>query len=332
MAITSVNSYPATVEGFANHWASVNATRPNDPIVLPDGTTLADFIAMQLALTTAFAALPPATSLERAASAALKIKRGAVQPRFVQFGQAIRFYLSKTRFANAAPSSPNSTDGKQTYEKAGNDMLSGWKNINAATDLTPFAPPLLLPDFDANGAPLSAGYAVATFESDLQALMDAFSADNSAGTDATQLRANRNVLLPAIYEVMKKYREACLLLLPKNSPLRATLPRLTPPAGSTPKAVVVSGTWDFQILQARLTWAAATGKDLDKLQVRGCAGPTYKAEDEEIIADLDITATHFETDWALTAPGSFACFKVYVMTTTGNENGGKAVKIVRPVT
>ena len=34
----------------------------------------------------------------------------------------------------------------------------------------------------------------------------------------------------------------------------------------------------------------------------------------------------------LTAPGAIASFKVYVMTTTGNENGGKAVKIVRPVT
>jgi len=30
--------------------------------------------------------------------------------------------------------------------------------------------------------------------------------------------------------------------------------------------------------------------------------------------------------------GALATFQFYVMATTGNENGGKAVKIVRPMT
>ena len=42
--------------------------------------------------------------------------------------------------------------------------------------------------------------------------------------------------------------------------------------------------------------------------------------------------TGWEGDWGLTAPGAIARFKTYVMTADGHENGGKAVKIVRPLT
>lgn len=50
------------------------------------------------------------------------------------------------------------------------------------------------------------------------------------------------------------------------------------------------------------------------------------------MATLDKDAVSWTGNWGLEAPGATATFKVYVMTTTGNENGGKAVKIVRPVT
>lgn len=82
----------------------------------------------------------------------------------------------------------------------------------------------------------------------------------------------------------------------------------------------------------RVSWRATQNPAVNKLQVRGCAGATFKSSDEEIITDLDRDATEWSGDWGLTVPGAIASFKVYAMTTTGNENGGKAVKIVRPVT
>lgn len=71
--------------------------------------------------------------------------------------------------------------------------------------------------------------------------------------------------------------------------------------------------------------------------MRACTGGSYKNSEEEIVAELPANATQYETDWGLTirgltTPGAIASFKVYVMATTGNENGGKAVKIVRPET
>ena len=325
--ITGVSSYPATVETFNLHWQNVNMALAPAELVLPNGTTQADFQQMKSVLATSFTDTVVAGEAERRAAANLLLARGKLQPRFVQFGQSVRLYLNQSRFADGAPKTPTLTAGLSVYQTAGGKMDISWSAINGAGDLAPFQPPLLLPDFS---APSSPGYTLAQFQAELALLETLFSDDSRATLGATQQRANRNALLPPIYEAMKNYRAACLLILPKGSPLLATLPRLTPPPGTTPKPVVVSGAWDNQLGQARLTWPAATASNVDKLQVRACTGGTYKAADEEIIADLPAATTHWEGDWGLTAPGAIATFKVFVMTTTGNENGGKAVKIVRP--
>jgi hypothetical protein len=53
--------------------------------------------------------------------------------------------------------------------------------------------------------------------------------------------------------------------------------------------------------------------------------------DEEIVADLPANATYYETDWGLAVPDAIATFKVYVIATMGNKNGGKATEIARLV-
>ena len=336
MPLTGVNSYLSTSQEFENHWEAVNAAQPALPIVLPDGTTLADFGAMRAAMVVAFGAVAPAAAAQRSAAGALVLSRQSLQPRFVQLGQMVRLYLSKTRFKDAAPLAPNLSDGEQVFRAAGEQAMARWAEINAATDLAPFAPPLVLPALVTGGD----AYAQSDFEAELSALMGAFAADHKAGGDATQQRANRDALLPAMREAMRQYRETVLLFLPKDSPLRATLPRLTPAVGTTPTAVATAGAWDYQLGQARLSWPEISQgvRDkyhIDKLQVRACAGDVYKADEEEIVPGGDALApdaTHFETNWELGAPADRAVFKVYVMTTTGNENGGKAVKIVRPST
>ena len=330
MPITGVNSYPPTAQVFSYHWQTVNDWLPSgQSLVLPDGTTRDTFVLRLEQMNGAFAAIPFATGAERTASADLKMKREALQPRMVQFRQSISLYLSKTRFANAAPKVPGPTEGEQIFKTVGETILARWAEINAATDLAPFTPPLMLPP-PGSGADLL--YSRSDFETEWQALMAAFSADHLAGEEATQKRANRNALLPQMYGMMKDYRATCQLRLPKGSPLLVTLPRLTPLPGTTPPALTVAGAWDNPLNKARLTWPASSAPNIDKLQVRACRGGTYRADDEEIVADLPADATHYETDWGLSTPGAIATFKVYVMATTGNENGGKAVKIVRPAT
>ena len=329
MAITGIFSYLPTTQEFANHWQTVNMARPNAPIVLPMGITLADFNAMVGVMNAAFNAVVPAATLERTASAQVNLARASLQPRFVQFNQTVRLYLSHGRFADATVEVPGIGAGEAIYRDAGLIMSSSWDDINSATDLAPFVVPLTLPNFDPDNG---ATYTLDDFEPELAALLTAFDADLRATAGATQKRANRNALLPAIKQAMKDYRGTCQLELPKGSALLKTLPRLTPKPGTTPPALVVSGGWDAALLKAVLQWEQSKAPDLLKLQVRGCLGGTYKNDEEEIVADLPSDATSWRGDWGLTAPGSIASFKIYVMNTHSNENGGKAIKIVRPVT
>ncbi len=329
MPITGIYSYPATAAAFENHWGAVNEALAA-PLVLPDGMALADFAARVEQMNAALAAIAPAVSQERAVAADLALKRAAITPRMAQFGQAVRLFLANTRFAGAAPRTPSPSDGEQKFKQATQTIQARWNDINGATDLAPFTPPLVLPP-DSSAQPPAASYTLAAFSAEAASLSDAFAADRLAGDAATQKRRDRDALLPPIHEAMKTYREACLLLLPADSPLRATLPRLTPAPGTTPPALIVSGEWDAQVLMAHLTWPATTAPDAAKLQVRGCVG-AYKAADEEVVADLDAHNTDWQGDWGLSEPGSTVSFKVYVVATTGNENGGKPVKIMRPAT
>ncbi len=329
MPITGIYSYLSTADDFETQWSNVNAARPSNPIVLPDGTTLVMFKAMNVALKASFVAVSDAATDERTASGNLLMRRQAIQPRIVQFGGTVRLYLGQSQFARVAPDSPALLAGRPVYERAGEAIIKAWTDIDAATGIPHFTAPLLMPDLTDDTAN---DYDITTFEAHFAQLMAAFGADHDAAMAATQVRANRNALMPKIYKAMKDYRATALLALAKDNPLRATIPRLTPAPGTTPPAVVLSGDWNNAILKAFLSWALAQGSDLSKLQLRGCTGGTYKADEEEIIADLPVTATDYTFDWGLTAPGAMIAVKLYVMNTHGNENGGKALRIVRPFT
>lgn len=72
-------------------------------------------------------------------------------------------------------------------------------------------------------------------------------------------------------------------------------------------------------------------RTLSKFSCVAASALIYKDEAEEMIADLAAETTNWTGDWGLTAPGAIASFKACVMTKNGNENGGRAFKIVRPL-
>ena len=327
MAITGIFSYLTTADSFDTHWGTINAQRPDAPLVLPDSTTLATFRAMKNSMQLSFGGVTTAADAERVSTGGLFDARQKLQPRFVQFGGNVRLYLADTKFAKVAPASPGLMSGRPVYEVAGEAVSAAWTSINAATGLPHFTPPLDMRSLDDDTA---VDYTLSDFNDELAALLGAFKADHDATMNATQMRANRNALLPPIYEAMKNYRATALVILSATNPLRATIPRLTPPAGTTPPAVTLSGGWDNALMLATLNWTKSAAKDLLKLQLRGCTGGTYKADEEEIIADLLPDAVQWQGNWGLTAPGAVVSLKLYVMNTHNNENGGKAFKVVRP--
>jgi hypothetical protein len=111
-----------------------------------------------------------------------------------------------------------------------------------------------------------------------------------------------------------------------------SLPRLTPEPGSTPAAVTITVEWVASTQMAKITWSASTAADLYQYEIRFCAGPTYNTDVESVIGNVSPMAPReFFTDAGLVTVGNVASFKVYVITTTGNEKGSNDVAVTRPL-
>ena len=134
-----------------------------------------------------------------------------------------------------------------------------------------------------------------------------------------------------IQPVLRSYRQVLPTKFAKTHALVESMPRLTPEPGSTPDAVTANGSWIVASLMAKLLWTLSTDANLLHYEIRFCAGANYSTENESLIGTvLPGGLLEFLTDAGLTTPGSTASFKVYVVTTTGNERGSNTVVVTRP--
>ena len=66
--------------------------------------------------------------------------------------------------------------------------------------------------------------------------------------------------------------------------------------------------------------------------VRRGAGPDYDADEENIVASVDVgQPSHFDTLAGLGSPGVTASYRIYAITADGNERASNTVTITRPV-
>ena len=105
---------------------------------------------------------------------------------------------------------------------------------------------------------------------------------------------------------------------------------MTPPPGSTPKAVVLSWVWNPATLMADFSWSASDNPNLKQYELRACDPPTYRAADEVLVANIPETQTTFSSAFGLDASGAVKLFKVYVITDDDNEKGSNVARITRP--
>ncbi len=322
MPITSYASYRPTTEEFVVNWGLANGELGANPILLAGDYDSAEFVADRTTLLATIDLVTTRAADSRTASANRDRAKYALLTRGKQFRGEVQGQITDKDYLRELTTVPPLSADYDKFSQPLRAMARLWARINANLVQLQMSNPLIL----------AGGYTLAQFQTDLDALAGLYEALEVSEGLLGQTRALRDNQAKAIHQRMFQYRKLAPARLPKNSPALAHLPRLSPGKGTLPPPVVVTGAWDQQIGTARLTWAASTAPDLLKLQLRGCPGATFKASNEEIVADLPAGATHWEGDWALSVPGSIASFKVYVMTTTGNENGGKAVKIVRPET
>jgi hypothetical protein len=322
MPITSFGSYRATTEEFVVNWGLADGELGANPLFLAGNYGREEFLSDRASLLEAMDSVSDLAAAARTAMANRESAKNALLTRARQFRGEVQGQIVDKDYLRELPSAPPISGDFDKFSQPLRAIVRLWTRINANTASLQLAGPLTL----------AGGYTLAQFETALGALPLLYSAMEEAEGNLGEARGKRNNRAKAIYERMLQYRKLAPARLPANSPALAQLPRLSPPPGTTPPPLVVTGAWDQQLVKARLTWTASGAENLQKLQVRGCTGGSYKSENEELIGDLPADATHWEGDWGLTVPGSIASFKVYVMTTTGNENGGKAVKVVRPVT
>ena len=319
MPITSIGSYDPTTASFDANWEEANAELAPAAITLAGNYKRADFGAERAALLVAIARVPDLAGEARFAAAQRDNAKGALIARAKQFRGAVLSKVADKTYLAHLPAAPNDSADASKFCDPLHTMTAMWQRINDHATELGLSGPLTLQN----------NYAVAAFAADIEAMMgltNAASRDESAVGFA---RGQRDNLMAAIYERLKQYRAAAPADLPADSPALLKLPKLSPPPGTTPASLKVTGAWNAATASANLSWPASTVKDILKIQVRGCTG-TYKDEQEEVVADLPANATSWSGDWGLTAPGAIASFKAFVMTDSGNENGGKAVKIVRP--
>ena len=321
MPISGIGSWLPTIDEFIAHWTAVNAALAPGSFRLPGNYTVANLTTDRNGLDTAINDVEAKLNLRTTAAGDRDVKRAAIRPRMLQFGPTVRGLLTGSRHIPSLRQTPKFSASAGIWRQAMADMLDLWTAINTNTPAVPgFTPPLLL----------SGLYPVATFATDKTALDAAFTAVGTTQINLEAARETRDLLFQPIYNHLKQYRLSVAAALPVGSPLIGTIPALTPPPGSTPQAVSLAGTWDVPGDTGRLDWSASTRPDLDHYAIRYHPGPRYKADEEQAVTTVAPGILTLDTLFGLPASGSVAWFKVYVVTTTGNEKGSNAVKIVRP--
>jgi hypothetical protein len=319
MAISSIASYLATMDQFVDHWTAVNASVSPAVLTLQGGYLLADFAADRAAIDTAITNVETADNGRQLASADRDLKKGSARSRLGQYRATVTGVLAGTPYVNTLPLLPPFKNPAGPQLKALDDMANGWDRINTDT-IAGFTPPLLL----------AGAYALAGFTTELAALRAAFIAATNGEDDSRQARALRNALLAPAKARMVQYRSAVKGILPAGDPLLNTIPAVTPPPGSTPAAVNASGVWNAGTSMADLSWTASANTNLDHYSVRTAPGPTYKAADESVVAEVPAGTLTYSTNEGLVVSGATALFRVYVVLTTLNERGSNTVGVTRP--
>lgn len=321
MPISTIGSYVPTINGFVTHWSAANlALGAGGPLVLPGSVAIVDLTDLGDALQAfAFSIAGKLNDVEIARQS-MELSKIALLSRLGEFNRKVRGFLGHTAFVTALPMVPGSTAGSGTILGAVDDMATLWAKINAAT-IPGFTGPLLL----------LSGYALATFSTDLTGLKTAYATLAAADQEVTLERERRNVAQVKAYSALVDYRKAVLGTFDPLDALVASLPKLTPDPGSTPAAVTATAVWEVATQQAKITFTASTDPNLDHYELRMSPGPTYSTENETVIASLSpADPREFFTDAGLMSSGDVASFKVYVVTTTGNEAGSNAVTVTRP--
>jgi len=103
--------------------------------------------------------------------------------------------------------------------------------------------------------------------------------------------------------------------------------------GSTPDPVTVaSAIGDTVGLQGKILFDASPSVNVVTYELRTCLGTTYRVSDETVVESLDAKTPplQFLTKAGLSTSGASRLFRIYAITSDGNEKGSPNIRITRP--
>ena len=321
MPISSPSTFPPVLQEFVTHWSNANAALGASPLLLRGAYTAATLSADRAAVVTALTTVEDRNNVRQNAAANRDLRKAALYPRLSQFKNAVRYQLAGSQYAETLARLPDISRSEAIILRTLDDMGTQWAKINADATVAGFTPPLTL----------IGGYNKAAFDLEMSALRAAYSAVNAADVEAKLARKRRDLLLTPARQRMQQYRIAVLAKFGANDALTLSLPKYTPEPGSTPDPVNLSVVWEPTLTKARLVWSASSNARLSHYEVRQSGGASYKTSEESNVATVAKTETQLLTTAGLTAPGAVNAFKVYVITTDGNERGSNTAKVSRPL-
>ena len=320
MPISSIGSYPTTMQEFIAHWGLVNTALGANPLLLRGAYTVVMFTTDRSVLVAAINASIAADNALTTASGNLKSLKAAIFPRLPQFRNIVNAVVPNSGYSNSVPRQPTFTVTESRFLNPLQDMLSLWSNMNSDVSITP-------------NITLAGSYNLLNFVSDVNALRAAYIAYRTALENARYQRKTRDALLKPAEQRMKQYREMVKGKFAATDPLVKSLPALTPSPGSTPDAVTVTAdVWDAVLGKAKMNFTASPTPNIDHYSLRTAPGPVYKVKNESVLASLAPTAAplQFLTDVGLEIPNSKALYRIYTVTMDGHEKGTPTLTITRP--
>ncbi len=323
MPISDFGSYVTVGEEFKSHWTDVNADRVaggGTVLLLADGYSLVTLTADVAGVATAITGQEDLDNAIALATTNRDNRKGTLRDRLIEFREAVQYRLKGSGYVRALPDTPALDASEQKILKALDDMASLWLRINADATVPNFTPPLLL----------RGTFAVAAFQSELALLRVNYKAVTDAENDARIGRGQRDVRLDPLRDRFVQYRQAIGVEYGPLHPFTTTLPDLTPPPGSTPAAVPLSGGWNATTGQAEFSWPASTEPNIVEFELRVSLGSTYDAGTATVVGNATPGTLSMNTTAGLAASGDVASFKLFVILSTGNAAGSNTITITRP--
>ncbi len=339
MPISGSASYGTTGQEFFDHWQAADAALgAAGPLVLPGrplgwptdvnssvlGGLLADWDNKVSAIQSAVNGL----ELGRGE---LVIQQGEMLDLLGQFTDKVRGLLSGTKWINAVPLQPSIGDAQSRFCAPLDDAEDLWERINTEQALG-VGKVLELQDRTVN--PVVA-MPLATFATRLATMKARWRGNSRLELDLKLARGERDAIQVRMYPIMLNYR----LVLPANfgpgTPIGDSLPRLTPEKGSTPDAAVVAGSYDAVKAKGVVSAAIPAQTGLKKARLLYSPGAQWDGEAASTVQTVSLVNVNlanpvvFETDFALSAPGSHALFRVEIENDTGNVAQSNIVDVVR---